>query len=71
MTTKSRKERIAELEFMGLSVIQKLEAKIKQVHEIAMEAPELNMSNYDHNDVRDLNEAMIEIFLLTKPVNNN
>lgn len=34
---------------------------IEKIKEIAMTAPELNMNNYDEDQVDDLNNAMIEI----------
>src|SRR3990167_6386871 len=38
-------------------------ALLKECLEIAERAPELNMCNYDHDQVAELNQAMIEITL--------
>ena len=40
---------------------QRLRAVLKSVEEIVLEAPELNMSNFDEDQVSSLNEAMISI----------
>ena len=51
----------------------KLREALAEARTIAYKAPELNMSNYDHEQVRDLNDAMIALFqvldsaLLTPP----
>ena len=41
-----------------------MEELVKKIEEIATRAPEINMCNYDDDQVRDLNNAMIEIWLL-------
>ena len=40
---------------------QRLRAVLKSVEEIVLEAPELNMSNFDEDQVSSLNEAMLSI----------
>ena len=40
---------------------QRLRAVLKSVEEIVLDAPELNMSNFDEDQVSSLNEAMISI----------
>lgn len=40
---------------------QRLRAVLKSVEEIVLEAPDLNMSNYNEDQVFSLNEAMISI----------
>jgi len=44
-----------------------LQAERETVLEIARCAPELNMGNYDDDQVRELNNSMIEIYLLLNP----
>lgn len=39
---------------------------LREVFEIAQRAPELNMSNYDYDQVAELNAAMIEIWSILK-----
>lgn len=39
---------------------------LTRLHELADQAPELNMSNYDDQQVSELNAAMIEIYLILK-----
>lgn len=39
---------------------------LTELFAIAERAPELNMSNYDENEVSELNAAMVEIYLLLK-----
>lgn len=41
-------------------------ALLSTLYNIAEAAPELNMSNYDHDQVSELNAAMTEVFLLLK-----
>ncbi len=43
---------------------RKLEAGIDAAHTVAHAAPELNMSNYDHDQVCELNTAMCEVFVI-------
>ena len=40
---------------------QRLLAVLKSVEEIVLEAPELNMSNFDEDQIYSINEAMISI----------
>lgn len=40
---------------------QRLRAVLKSVEEIVLEAPELNMSNFDEDQIYSINEAMISI----------
>ena len=42
--------------------VAELEAVIGNARSLAYGAPELNMSNYDHEQVRQLNDAMCEVF---------
>jgi len=44
--------------------------KIIQALEIAYNAPELNMGNYDDEQVRELNNAMIELCQLLRDIVN-
>ncbi len=46
--------------------MEKLKEVIQKIFETATNAPELNMVNYDENQVRDLNNAMIEIYYLAE-----
>lgn len=48
--------------------MEKLKETIQKIFEIAINAPELNMANYDENQVIDLNNAMIEIYNLAEGV---
>jgi chromosome segregation ATPase len=41
-----------------------MEATISAARSLAYGAPELNMCNYDHEQVRQLNDAMCELFTL-------
>lgn len=41
--------------------------KLKRIEEIVNKAPELNMSNFDIDQVAELNNAMIEIWFLLQP----
>lgn len=41
--------------------------KLKKIEEIVNKAPELNMSNFDIDQVADLNSAMIEIWDVLQP----
>jgi len=41
-----------------------IKRKIKEARNIAYESPELNMSNFDIDDVEKLNDAMIQVFLI-------
>ena len=45
----------------------KLVSELEAVRRVLQQAPELNMSNYTHDQVRDLNNAMIEAFMLIEP----
>ena len=47
--------------------IAELKAAQRDAFEVASEAPELNMGNYDHDQVRALNNAMIEIYCILQP----
>ncbi|WP_422462795.1 MULTISPECIES: hypothetical protein [unclassified Endozoicomonas] len=42
--------------------IEALEKLIKETKEVAFTSPELNMCNYNHDDVGKLNTAMCEVF---------
>jgi hypothetical protein len=41
--------------------------KLKKIAEIVEKAPELNMSNFDVDQVAELNSAMIEIWEVLQP----
>lgn len=41
--------------------VKVLEGALREAHRVALDAPELNMSNYDVDDVSALNEAMIAV----------
>lgn len=41
--------------------------KLKKIEEIVNKAPELNMSNFDVDQVADLNSAMIEVYMVLQP----
>ena len=43
-----------------------LRAALEKIDSIATDAPELNMSNFDHDDVSALNAAMVEVFAITR-----
>ncbi|WP_415912571.1 hypothetical protein [Neptuniibacter sp. QD37_11] len=42
--------------------LETLKAQLQKARDVAYEAPELNMSNYSHEDVDKLNNGMIEVF---------
>lgn len=42
--------------------VKKLEDKFSEIQKVVNSAPELNMSNYDEDDVSALNESMIEAY---------
>ena len=44
---------------------------ILEILELSLNAPELNMGNYDEEQVRDLNNAMIEIYQTAFSVKEN
>ena len=44
--------------------IKVLEKLIKETSEVAFNSPELNMCNYNHDDVKKLNNAMCDVFLM-------
>lgn len=46
--------------------VDDLHELLNTIADIAYNAPELNISNYNHDEVRALNEAMIEIYNLVK-----
>ena len=37
--------------------------EVREAAEIAESAPELNLNNYDHEQVRELNDAMVAVTL--------
>jgi hypothetical protein len=39
-----------------------LKERLAAVEQIARLAPELNLNNYDHDEVRELNDAMIQLY---------
>ncbi|WP_067517927.1 hypothetical protein [Endozoicomonas ascidiicola] len=45
-------------------VILGLEKLIKDAKEVAFASPELNMSNYTHDEVGNLNTAMCEVYTM-------
>ena len=50
-------DRITELK----AEVERLKAGLSTARDIAHQAPELNVSNYDHDQVCELNTAMIEV----------
>jgi len=46
--------------------MENLKEVVQKIFETATNAPELNMANYDENQVVDLNNAMIEIYYLAE-----
>jgi len=42
--------------------VERLREGIKTIEDIAHESPELNVNNYDHDQVCELNTAMIEVY---------
>lgn len=50
----------------GIFKIKELEDVNKNVWDIVQDCPELNMSNYDIDQVAALNNAIIEIYLILK-----
>jgi phage shock protein A len=58
-------DRIQELEQQLAEVTKKrdrLAAKVQLAFDAAYNTPELNMGNYNDDDVRELNDGMIEVF---------
>ena len=53
----------AEIEMLSKTVKQH-EATLEEAKDMSFNAPELNMNNYDDNQVRELNDAMIAIWRL-------
>lgn len=48
--------------------MEKSKEALEKIFKLAIDAPELNMANYDENQVRDLNNAMIEIYHVAEQV---
>lgn len=46
----------------GLKELEDIKEKIKHARDIAYNSPELNLSNFNIDDVEKLNNAMIELF---------
>jgi hypothetical protein len=58
-TTRSRIETALAAEREKVRVLREA---LEKARNIAYAAPELNMCNYDHEQVRQLNDRMIEVF---------
>ena len=56
--TCKEEDRIAELE----AKVKRLNKVINDAKCIALDAPELNMANYDEEQIQELNDAMIELY---------
>jgi hypothetical protein len=46
--------------------VDALREALERIDAIATDAPEINMSNFDQDDVSGLNEAMIEVFHIAR-----
>lgn len=42
---------------------------LKEIREIVEQSPELNMNNYDHDQVAQINQALIEIYRILDKIN--
>jgi len=57
-------EKFIEQELTTPELTEKLKELLRQVYDILTEAPELNMNNYDEEQVKKLNDKMIEAYCL-------
>lgn len=53
-----------QLDEANEEITEKLKELLRQVYDILTEAPELNMNNYDEEQVKKLNDKMIEAYYL-------
>ena len=48
--------------------MERLRSVIRKAHTVLDDAPELNMYNYDRDEVRELNDAANEAFMILNSV---